>query len=199
MILTPLPIPGAFAVDSAAHRDARGSFRRTFSAALFAAAGLDARVAETSLAENPVRGTLRGLHYAARPSTEAKLVRCVSGRAFDVLVDVRPRSPTYLGWTSLELSATSGQSVFIPPGVAHGYLTLEEGTSLIYQMTEAYDPGASRGLRFDDPALGIVWPFPPTVICDRDRTYPDTVVGAASLTPRARPGRPRRPSTRRFA
>ncbi len=174
MRLCRLTIAGAFVVEPDVHVDERGSFLRTFCAREFAAAGLDARVAQTSLALNRRAGTLRGLHYVASPSTEAKLVRCVRGRAFDVLVDLRPNEPTFRSWISMELSPDGGQAVFIPPGVAHGYLTLEDETDLLYQMTDPHDPEAARGVRYDDPAFGIAWPFAPTTMCGRDRSYPDT-------------------------
>lgn len=172
MIFRPLRIPGAFAIEMEPAEDARGSFARAFCVAEFIAAGLDPRVAQTSLSSNRQAGTLRGMHYAASPSTEAKLVRCVRGRVFDVLLDLRGGLPSFRSWLSEELSAANGRSVYVPAGVAHGYLTLEDESTILYQMTEPHNPCAARGARFDDPAFGIRWPMAPTAICERDWNYP---------------------------
>jgi dTDP-4-dehydrorhamnose 3,5-epimerase len=173
MIFRPQVIQGAFVIDAEAHEDERGTFARAFCVAEFRAHGLDPRVAQTSMSSNRRRGTRRGMHYAAPPSTESKLVRCVRGRVFDVLVDLRGQDGGSRPWFSLELSRDNARALFVPPGVAHGFLTLEDETDVLYQMTEPYDAQATRGVRYDDPAFGIVWPFAPTTISERDRTYPD--------------------------
>jgi dTDP-4-dehydrorhamnose 3,5-epimerase len=173
VIFRPLAISGAFAIEPEAHADLRGAFTRVFCASEFRAHGLDARVAQTSLSSNRRRGTLRGLHYSAPPSSEAKLVRCVRGSVFDVLLDLRPDAASFRAWVSEELSRDNARAVFIPPGVAHGYLTLEEETDILYQMTEPHDPDTARGVRHDDPAFAVVWPFAPTTISERDRAYPN--------------------------
>jgi dTDP-4-dehydrorhamnose 3,5-epimerase len=171
--LAELEIPGAFAVDIEAAEDERGFFARTWCEREFAAAGLVARIAQVSVSWNRSRGTLRGLHYQADPFAEAKLIRCTRGRIYDVLLDLRPGSPAYRRWVALELSATSHRSVYAPPGVAHGFQTLEDDTEVTYHISEFHRPEAARGARWNDPAFGIRWPEPVTVISDRDRGYPD--------------------------
>jgi dTDP-4-dehydrorhamnose 3,5-epimerase len=176
MIVRPLAIVGAFALEPEPLVDERGTFTRTFCAAAFLRHGLDARVAQTSIAGNPRCGTLRGLHYAAAPSDETKLVRCVRGSLYDVLLDLRRESASFLVAEARELSAQNALALYVPPGVAHGYITLEDETDVLYQMTEEYDAGTARGVRFDDAAFGIEWPREPVVISDRDRNYPSFVV-----------------------
>jgi len=171
--LIPLGLPGACLVGLEPHADERGFFARTFCARELAAAGLDVRVAQTSLSWNPRRGTLRGLHWQAPPHAEAKLVRCVRGRIYDVLVDVRPESHAFRQHVAVELDADGRDAVYIPPGVAHGFLTLADGCEVHYQMSESHAPEAARGARFDDPAFGIVWPAPIEVVSARDRAWPD--------------------------
>jgi dTDP-4-dehydrorhamnose 3,5-epimerase len=175
LIFRPLAISGAFVIDITRQIDGRGSFARTFCSAELEAQGLDARVVQTSLSSNTRAGTLRGMHYAARPSREAKLVRCVRGRVVDALLDLRCHMPTFGKWTLEELSRDNGRALFVPPGVAHGFLTLEDDTDLLYQMTEPYDPALARGVRYNDRAFGIVWPERPLVVSERDRGYPDYV------------------------
>jgi dTDP-4-dehydrorhamnose 3,5-epimerase len=157
------------------HVDERGSFSRTFCTAELLPFGLDVRVAQASLSSNIRTGTLRGMHYAGGSSKESKLVRCVAGRIVDVLLDLRRDAPTFGRWIIDELSRENGRALFIPPGVAHGFITLEDETDVLYQMSEPYDALSARGIRYDDPAFGIAWPATPTVISDRDRTYPDYV------------------------
>ncbi len=173
MKLVPLGLPGACLVGLEPHADERGFFARTFCARELAAAGLDVRVAQTSLSWNPRRGTLRGLHWQAPPHAEAKLVRCVRGRIYDVLVDVRPDSHAFRQHLAVELDADGRDAVYIPPGVAHGFLTLADDCEVHYQMSEFHAPEAARGARFDDPAFGIVWPAPLEVGSARDRAWPD--------------------------
>jgi dTDP-4-dehydrorhamnose 3,5-epimerase len=170
---TPLGIPGAWLVELERHADERGSFARTFCAREFAAQGLPTVFVQTSLSTNLRHGTLRGLHWQAAPHAEAKLVRCVRGRVYDVLVDLRPDSHIFRQHLGLELSAGEGNALFIPEGVAHGFLTLEDASEIHYAMTAFHAPEAARGVRFDDPAFGIVWPAPVAVISERDRSWPD--------------------------
>jgi dTDP-4-dehydrorhamnose 3,5-epimerase len=174
--LRPLVLPGAFAVELERHADERGFFARTFCAREFAAAGLDVRVVQANLSWNAKQGTLRGLHWQAAPHAEAKLVRCVRGRVFDVLVDVRPDSPAFRRHVALELTADGREAVYIPAGVAHGFLTLEDDCELHYQMTEFHAPEAARGARYDDPAFAIPWPAPVAVISARDLAWPPFAV-----------------------
>jgi len=173
MKFTATKIAGVTVVETEPVDDDRGSFARTFCGAEFAAAGLALKVAQANLSRNRRRGTLRGMHYQAEPKPEPKLVGCLRGSIFDVAVDLRPDSPTYCGWTGVELTESNGRALFIPPGCAHGFLTLTDDTLVSYLMGAFYDPALARGVRWDDPAFGIDWPDRPTVISARDAAYPD--------------------------
>jgi dTDP-4-dehydrorhamnose 3,5-epimerase len=173
MRLTPTPIPGLFEIDSPDHTDARGGFRRTWCAEAFAATGLSFAPVQASLSTNPQSHTLRGLHWQADPHGEGKLVRCVAGAIWDVAVDVRADSPSFRRWHGVRLDAQAGRALFLPPGVAHGFLTLTKGAVVSYLIDRAYHAPAARGARWDDPALAIDWPAQPAVISDRDATWPD--------------------------
>jgi dTDP-4-dehydrorhamnose 3,5-epimerase len=166
-------IPGVVVVELEPRTDERGAFARLHCPEEFAAAGHPFVPAQTSLSRNPAAGTLRGLHYQPAPHAETKLVRCVRGRIFDVAVDLRPGSPTHRRWTAAELSAESGRALLVPQGVAHGFLTLEPDSDVIYQIAPAYAPGHEAGVRWDDPAFAIAWPAPPALISPRDAGYPD--------------------------
>jgi dTDP-4-dehydrorhamnose 3,5-epimerase len=166
-------IIGVVAVDIEPHEDARGAFARLHCPDEFAAAGYPFAPAQTSLSRNPHVGTLRGMHYQAAPHAEVKLVRAVRGRIFDVALDLRTGSPTYGRWTSAELSAENGRALLIPQDVAHGFLTLEPDTDVLYQITPAFRPGHEAGVRWNDPAFAIAWPATPQVISERDAGYPD--------------------------
>ena len=173
MRLVATGIAGVMRVEAEPHADARGAFARLQCPDEFAAAGHPFVPAQTSLSRNPKAGTLRGLHYQPAPHAETKLVRAVRGRIFDVAVDLRPGSPTYRAWTSAEITADNLLALLIPEGVAHGFLTLEDDTDVLYQIAPAYTPGHDRGVRWDDPAFGIAWPAAPAVISERDAAYPD--------------------------
>jgi dTDP-4-dehydrorhamnose 3,5-epimerase len=149
------------------HVDERGSFQRVFDQNDFSASGLN--FVQSSLSINPIRGTVRGLHFQVSPSREWKYVTCVKGDLFDVLVDVRSDSSTYGSYLNFSLSGNSGRSILIPPGVAHGFQTLSDNTHILYHMTEFYDPELSRTLRWNDPAIGIQWPTPVTRISAKDK------------------------------
>lgn len=166
-------VQGAFIVELDAMQDARGSFARTFCGDEFAAAGIDFAVVQANVSRNAQRLTLRGLHLQADPHGEAKLVQCVRGRIFDVAVDLRPGSPTWRHYAAVELDADGDRLFFIPPGCAHGFLTLEDDSDLIYYMGSAYVAGVGTGVRWDDPAFGITWPAAPRVISERDAGYAD--------------------------
>jgi dTDP-4-dehydrorhamnose 3,5-epimerase len=153
--------------------DDRGSFARTFDAAAWEEHGLCARVVQSSRSRNTERATLRGLHYQAAPHGEHKLVRCSRGAIFDVAVDLRAESPTFCRWFGLELSEQNGTMLYIPPGFAHGFVTLTPAAEVLYQMSEPYMPSHARGVRWDDPVFGIDWPLLPASMSGRDRTYPD--------------------------
>lgn len=176
MIITATSIAGVFTVDAERHTDERGSFTAIFSRDAFAAHGIDTAVAQTALSTNPKRGTLRGLHYQLPPRAEVKLVRCARGAAFDVVVDLRPGSPTCASWLGFELTAEGNRAVSVPKGCAHGFLTLADDTHIAYQMSEPYDAALARGVRWDDPAFGIAWPFAPIVMNERDRSWADFAV-----------------------
>jgi dTDP-4-dehydrorhamnose 3,5-epimerase len=171
MIFRPTPLPGLVEVECEPHRDARGAFSRAFCADEFRAAGIDFLPVQANLSTNHAAFTLRGLHFQRAPHAEAKLVRAVQGRAFDVAVDLRP-GPTCGRWHGVELSAGRMNAVFIPEGFAHGFLTLEPETTLLYQMAPAHVSGHAAGIRWDDPALAIAWPAAPQVISDADRSLP---------------------------
>jgi dTDP-4-dehydrorhamnose 3,5-epimerase len=166
-------IPGLVEITLERHEDARGSFARTFCEVEFAAAGLPTRFVQRSCSVNGRAGTLRGMHWQAPPHEEGKLVRCVRGALFDVVADPRPDSPTFRRWQGFELAASGDRMLFIPPGCAHGFLTLAEDTELDYAMTMPFVPGAGRGFRFDDPVFGIAWPrAAPAVIGGKDLDWP---------------------------
>lgn len=173
MRFSALPVVGAWLVQIDPHRDDRGFFARLWCRDEFAARGIDIDLPQASLSSNRVAGTLRGMHFARAPAREGKLVRCQRGSVHDVIVDLRHDSATYLCHAAVELSAARHESIWIPPGVAHGFLTLEDDTEAIYLMSESYRPGLADGVRFDDPTFGIRWPRPVAVISERDRTYPD--------------------------
>lgn len=172
MIFTETAIPGVVVVEAEPHRDVRGAFARLHCPQEFAVAGWPFEPAQTSLSTNVKAGTLRGMHYQAAPHAETKLVRAVRGRAFDVVIDLRTDSPTHRRWAGIELDAARANAVLIPEGVAHGFLTLEDDTDILYQIAPAYRPGHDAGVRWDDPVFGVHWPMRPVVISERDATYP---------------------------
>lgn len=166
-------VEGAFVIEIEPRRDERGYFARTFDRAEFRRRGLASAFAECSVSFNERRGTLRGLHYQVSPHQEAKLVRCTRGRIHDVILDLRSGSPTRGRWHAVELGAVSGRMLYIPKGVAHGFLTLEARSEVYYEISAAHHPECARGVRWDDPRFAIRWPFRPAVISARDRAYPD--------------------------
>ena len=168
-----VPLVGAFRIEPERITDDRGYFSRVFCAEEYRRHGMNGDVSQSSVSYNVHAGTLRGIHYQASPHGECKLVRCVRGSLWDVLVDVRPESPTYGHWWATELDAVDGVMLYMPEGVAHGFLTLEPHTEVLYQMSHPYVAESARGLRWDDPGLGIDWRSRPQVISERDRTYPD--------------------------
>lgn len=166
-------VEGAYIIDPDRLVDSRGFFARVWCAEEFRANGLADSLTQCSISFSERPLTLRGLHYQVPPHQEAKLVRCTMGRIHDVVLDIRPRSPTYLAWFGVELAATSRRMVYIPPGCAHGLLTLEANSEVLYQMAGSFAPACARGVRWNDPRFGISWPAEPAVIADRDRNYPD--------------------------
>lgn len=166
-------LPGVVIVDIERLVDERGFFARTWCAAEFRGQGLPDRFRQASVSYNSRPGTVRGMHFQKPPSREGKLVRCVQGAVFDVVVDLRPGSAGFLRHESVELSAANRRAVYVPPGFAHGFQTLEPDAEVQYQMTDDYRADLSSGFRWNDPAVGIAWPLAPTVMSERDRSYPD--------------------------
>ena len=173
MVFTELPLPGAFLIEPQRHADERGFFARVCCQREFSAHGLKSDFVQSSVSYSKRRGTLRGLHYQAPPHAETKLVRCTQGVAFDVLVDLRPGSPTFKRWHACELTAENRRAVYIPEGMAHGFQTLVDDTELLYAISPFYEPAAGQGLRWNDPTLAVSWPImPPIVISPIDQQLP---------------------------
>ncbi len=175
MNFIPTDIDGTYLIEWESFDDERGYFARTRSDEEFAALGLNNDLSECSLSFNASRGTLRGMHYQAAPHQETKLVMCVGGLIFDALVDLRPDSATYLKTFAAELSLANRRMLYVPAGVAHGFITHEDNSYVQYQIGGTYAPEAALGVRWNDPQFGINWPMPPVVISDRDRDYEDYV------------------------
>lgn len=172
MKFLPQTLAGLVLIETQPQADSRGAFVRLSCAESFAANGMAGNFRQTSLSSNSLRGTLRGLHFQAAGHPETKLVHCVEGEVFDVVVDLRPGSATYGRWQGFTLSAENGLGLYIPPFLAHGFLTLRDNSRLLYQMDADFMAHAARGVRWDDPDLAISWPFTPKVISDRDRGLP---------------------------
>jgi dTDP-4-dehydrorhamnose 3,5-epimerase len=172
MIFRETPLTGAFVVEAERIGDERGFFARTWSRAELVAHGLDPEIAQCSVSFNHRRGTLRGLHFQAAPFEEVKLVRCTRGSVWDVIVDVRPGSPTRGRHFALVLSAEERNALYVPKGFAHGFITLEDAAEVFYQISAPYSAEHTRGYRWDDPTFAIPWPEPATVISERDRNLP---------------------------
>ena len=166
-------LKGAFVVEPERLEDARGFFARTWCKREFDTHGLNPNLAQCNISFNKKRGTLRGMHYQKAPHEEAKLVRCTIGAIYDVVVDLRPKSPTFKDWFSVELTAENRKIIYIPKGFCHGFMTLEDNTEVFYQMSEFYTPEFSRGFRWNEPAFSITWPEDVKVISEKDLQYPD--------------------------
>lgn len=173
MIFKNTQVEGAYILDVEEHRDERGFFARTWCEEEFERHGADSSISQVSISFNHRAGTLRGLHYQIAPHEETKVVRCTQGSIWDVIVDLRPGSPTSGEWAAFELTADTRRSLYIPGGVAHGFQTLADDSEVLYLISERYHPDASRGVRFDDPAFGIEWPREVTTISERDASWPD--------------------------
>lgn len=171
MIFTATKLAGAYIIEPERFSDERGFFTRTFDQDAFVARGLNPLIVQCNISYSRVRGTLRGMHFQAAPHAETKLVRCTAGAVYDVIVDLRPDSPTFCQWISVELSADNRRLLYVPEGFAHGLQTLTDDTEVFYQMGAPYVAEAARGVRYNDPAFSIDWPLPVTVIADRDRDY----------------------------
>lgn len=173
MKITETGLKGAFLIEPERIEDERGFFARTWSREQLAAPGLSSRIVECSISFNRARGTLRGMHYQAAPHAEVKLVRCTAGAIYDCIIDLRRRSPTFKRWIAVELTAENRLALHVPKGFAHGFLTLEDASEVLYQMSTAHVPASARGVRWNDVAFGIDWPDTVRVINERDQTFPD--------------------------
>jgi dTDP-4-dehydrorhamnose 3,5-epimerase len=173
MIFRETKLSGIFEIELEPKSDLRGFFARTWCQQEFAARGLDANLVQCSVSFNPRKGTLRGMHYQAPPHAETKLVRCTRGAIFDVILDLRPHSPTFKDWVAVVLSGENRKTAYVPKGCAHGFLTLQDDTEVFYQISVCQHAESARGVRYDDPAFQITWPEKIEVISERDRKYPN--------------------------
>lgn len=165
-------LTGAFLVELDKKEDDRGFFARAYCAREFSQHGLRPQVVQANMSYNNKSGTVRGMHYQVPPASEPKFIRCIRGAIWDVIIDMRPDSPTYLQYVGVELSADNRMAIFVPDMFAHGNQALTDGAELLYLVGEFYTPGCERGVRFDDPEIGIQWPIPVTVISDKDASWP---------------------------
>ena len=173
MIFTPTPLAGSYVLGLEKLEDERGFFARAFCQQEFSARGLEAGFVQVNNSLSKKRGTLRGMHYQLPPSAEVKIVRCISGALFDVILDLRPESETFGQYFGIELSAENRNMLYIPRGFAHGFITLTADTELLYLVSAFYDKDRERGLRYDDSRFGVSWPISPTTISAKDASYPD--------------------------
>ncbi len=173
MIFTETKLKGAYIIELETLEDERGFFARSFCQREFEKHGLNLRVVQCNVSYNKKKGTLRGMHYQVPPHEEAKLVSCIRGAIYDVIIDLRPDSATYCQWFALELSAENYKMLYVPEGFTHGFQTLEDNTIVFYLMSESYRPESARGVRWDDPVFGIRWPLPNRVMSKKDLSYPD--------------------------
>jgi dTDP-4-dehydrorhamnose 3,5-epimerase len=174
MLFRETPLKGAFLIEPERLEDERGFFARTFCRKEFESHGLNPDIAQCSVSFNRRKGTLRGMHFQAAPHAEDKVVRCAAGAICDVIVDLRPDSPTFKRWTAAELTAENRRMFYIPAGFAHGFQTLQDNVEVLYQMSEYYHPESARGVRWDDPAFGIVWPeTSERIVSGRDKAWRD--------------------------
>ncbi len=171
MIFAETRLKGVYIIDVEPIRDDRGFFARSFCKNDFTEHGLKGNVAQCNVSFNKKKGTLRGMHFQLPPKAEAKLVRCTRGKIYDVVIDLRPNSPTYCQWEAIELSADNYRALYIPELFAHGFQSLEDNSEVFYQMYEFYAPQYARGVRWDDPAFGITWPLQDPIVSERDRSY----------------------------
>ncbi|WP_269930489.1 dTDP-4-dehydrorhamnose 3,5-epimerase [Aminobacter sp. HY435] len=172
MLFVEAGLSGAWLVMPEPVRDERGSFMRTFCEREFAEMGLESRFVQNSQSQSLAKGTLRGMHFQVEPHAEVKLVCCIQGAVYDVIVDMRPSSPTRFKWVGFELTPENHRQIYVPAGFAHGFQTLTDDAVVSYMISQFYAPQASVGVRYDDPAFGIDWPFEPTAMSDRDRNWP---------------------------
>jgi len=173
MIFAETELPGAYVIDLEPIEDSRGFFARAWSDQELAEHGLETRIAQCNVSLTQRKGTIRGMHFQLPPHEEVKLVRCTRGALYDVIVDLRQDSSTFKRWFGVELSEDNRRTLYVPRGFAHGFQTLADETEIFYMISEPYSPDAANGVRWDDPAFGIIWPLgDPTVISDKDRGWP---------------------------
>lgn len=177
MLFHPQRVAGVRVVESEPVSDERGYFARIYCTTELAREGIGFKIVQSSVAFSKYKHTLRGLHYQAAPHAEQKLVRCIRGEAYVVVLDLREESASFLQWCGVTLSEENGLSLYVPEGCAQGYQTLRDGTELLYSMSAAYAPASARGVRFNDPAIAVNWPAAPAVISDRDLLWPDLPAG----------------------
>ncbi len=173
MIFTPTTISGAYIIDLDKREDSRGFFARGWCAQEMRQQGLLERLVQANLSFNKKQGTLRGMHYQMAPKTEAKLIRCIRGALYDVIIDMRPGSPTQHHWMGIELTSENRRMLYVPESCAHGFLTLEDDTEALYLVSEFYAPECERGLRYNDPVFAIPWPGKVDVVSEKDLSWPD--------------------------
>jgi len=173
VIFTKAELEGAFIIEIEKLEDARGFFARAWCQKEFEAHGLNPRFVQANISYSKMRGTLRGMHYQEAPYAEAKLVRCIRGAIYDVIIDLRQGSPSYGRWMGLQLTANSYRMLYVPEGFAHGFQTLEDDTEVFYQVSQFYSPQYERGVRYDDPSFAIKWPLEVRVISEKDKSWPD--------------------------
>ena len=173
MTFTETALPGAFVIEPELIKDERGFFSRIWSEKEFAEHGLESRLVQCNASFNLTKGTLRGMHYQLPPYAQAKLVWCLRGSIYDVIIDLRRDSPTFRKWVAVDLSSSNRLMLYVPKGLAHGFQTLEDNTEVFYQISEVYAPESASGVRWNDPAFSITWPADPRTIIDRDQNYPD--------------------------
>jgi len=168
-----LELPGAYVIEPDRFEDERGFFARLWCETEFCEQGLSAKIVQSNVGSNPKAGTLRGLHFQFAPHAEVKVLRCPRGAIFDVVVDLRPDSPTFKKWCGVELTEENGKTIYVPEGFATGYLTLVDNTEIYYHTSEFFHPESASGVRYDDPALGIEWPEKIQLISKADQGWPD--------------------------
>ena len=173
MIFHPTTLPGAMRIALEKRGDERGFFARTFCEREFAAQGLETRFVQQNASRSAQKGTLRGMHFQKGADAEVKLIRCVSGAILDVIIDLRPESPTFKKWQAFELNDANNEMLYVPRGFAHGFLTLTDNIEVTYLVSAFYAPDAESGVRWNDPAFAITWPFAPTILSPRDAAWPD--------------------------
>ncbi len=178
MRFTELPLRGSFLVSIDAHVDERGLFARAFCEREFQEHGLKTNIVQCNLSQNHKQGTLRGMHYQRTPFAEVKMVRCIRGVIYDVIIDIQPDSPTFLKWSGVTLSAANRDLLYVPEGFAHGYQCLADDTEVLYMVTQFYEPSSEAAIRWNDPAVGIEWPISDPILSSRDASHPDFLITA---------------------